>query len=92
MLVRCVPPHSSLLKSPIETTRTTSGYFSPKSIMAPSLRASAIGIVVHCTGTADGDACVDFGLDLAQIFARQRARDSGKSKRSQSRSTFEPCC
>ena len=37
LLSRCVPPHSSLLKSPIETMRTMSGYFSPNSIMAPGL-------------------------------------------------------
>ena len=39
---RCVPPQSSLLNSPIETTRTMSGYFSPKSIIAPSFWASSL--------------------------------------------------
>ena len=43
VLSRCVPPHSSLLNSPIETIRTRSGYFSPNSIMAPASRASASG-------------------------------------------------
>ena len=34
VLSRCVPPHNSLLNSPIETIRTMSGYFSPTSIIA----------------------------------------------------------
>ncbi len=50
-LSRCVPPQSSREKSPIETTRTISGYFSPKRAIAPSDFASAIGIVVQETGS-----------------------------------------
>ncbi len=34
-LSRCVPPQSSREKSPIRTTRTISGYFSPKRAIAP---------------------------------------------------------
>ena len=37
---RCVPPHSSVEKSPILMTRTRSPYFSPNNAMAPLLRAS----------------------------------------------------
>src|SRR6266849_2469317 len=39
----CVPPQSSTDQPPMSTTRTTSPYFSPNSIIAPSLRASARG-------------------------------------------------
>ena len=45
-----VPPQSSVEYSGIETTRTTSPYFSPKSIIAPSFRASSIGVSKMCTG------------------------------------------
>ena len=34
---RCVPPQNSRLKSPASTTRTTSPYFSPNSMVAPHL-------------------------------------------------------
>ena len=40
----CVPPHSSTDQPPMSTTRTMSPYFSPKSIIAPSFRASSIGV------------------------------------------------
>src|SRR5579862_8438516 len=36
----CVPPHSSIDQPSMSTTRTMSPYFSPKSIIAPSSRAS----------------------------------------------------
>ena len=39
-----VPPQSSIDQPPMSTTRTMSPYFSPKSIIAPSLRASPIGV------------------------------------------------
>ena len=41
--VTCVPPQSSR-ELPISSTRTSSPYFSPKSIIAPSFCASSIGI------------------------------------------------
>ena len=66
---RCVPPHSSREKSPIVTTRTTSGYFSPKRAIAPSDFASAIGMVVHETSVAFQDAGVDGLLDGAEALA-----------------------
>ena len=43
VLSRCVPPQNSSEYSPILTTRTVSPYFSPKSAVAPSFCASAIG-------------------------------------------------
>ena len=39
VLLTCIPPHSSMLKSPILTTLTTSPYFSSKNAVAPSLIA-----------------------------------------------------
>ena len=38
----CVPPHSSVLKPGIDTTRTVSPYFSPKSAIAPAAIASSV--------------------------------------------------
>ena len=93
VLSRCVPPHSSLLNSPIETIRTMSGYFSPKSIIAPALaglgeRQAASSRPVR----AASDALVDVGLDRGQLSRRRPATGLAKSNRSQSSSTFEPCC
>jgi hypothetical protein len=45
------------------TTRTTSPYFSPKSAMAPAVRASAYGISRKMTGSA----CQIFWLTIASI-------------------------
>ena len=62
-----VPPQSSRENAsspePISTTRTTSPYFSPKSIVAPSLRASSIGVRNVCTGRFSKIALVDAPLD-----------------------------
>src|SRR5262249_12448501 len=49
---RCVPPQSSRENSPIWTTRTISGYFSPKRAIAPWARARSIGISDQATGAA----------------------------------------
>ncbi len=75
VLSRCVPPQSSLLNSPIETMRTTSGYFSPKSIMAPALRASASGMFAQPIGSAVEDLGVHFVLDPGQFLAADGRRD-----------------
>src|SRR5882724_10338028 len=47
-----VPPHSSVEKSPILITRTRSPYFSPKSAIAPVLRASSRFISLGMTGVS----------------------------------------
>ena len=52
VLETCVPPQSSRLTPSIVTIRTTSGYFSPNSIIAPACRASASGRSCAATGTA----------------------------------------
>ena len=46
----CVPPQSSRETPSISTTRTMSPYFSPNSIIAPSFRASSIGVSKTCSG------------------------------------------
>ena len=46
----CVPPQSSLEKSPMDTTRTSSLYFSPKSAIAPVFLASSMFITYVRTG------------------------------------------
>ena len=53
VLRTCVPPHSSreYAPSPICTIRTTSPYFSPKSAIAPSARASSSVVVIGRTGS-----------------------------------------
>ena len=66
VLVTCVPPHSSLLKSPMLTMRTTSGYFSPNSIIAPAVRASAIGRCFQLTGSAARTRVVHFVFDFRE--------------------------
>ena len=47
----CVPPHNSVEKPPICSTRTSSPYFSPKSIMAPVFWASSMLIMAALTAT-----------------------------------------
>ncbi len=53
VLRTCVPPHSSREWSPVPicTIRTTSPYFSPKSAIAPSARASSSVVVIGRTAS-----------------------------------------
>ena len=67
----CVPPHSSRLKPGIETTRTVSPYFSPKSAIAPAAIASCVALTSVWTGVFLQDLLVDDLLDLEQLLARQ---------------------
>ena len=46
----CVPPQSSVEKSPMLSTRTSSPYFSPNSAIAPALIASSYFISRASTG------------------------------------------
>src|SRR5207253_2272391 len=46
---RCVPPHSSVEKSPILMTRTRSPYFSPKRARAPIRSASSRSVSIRAT-------------------------------------------
>ena len=54
----CVPPQSSVEKSPILSTRTSSPYFSPNSAMRAEIERVLIRHLVH------------FGFDVAADFAR----------------------
>ena len=75
----------------METIRTTSGYFSPKSIIAPDFRASARGIVAERIGSP----ARIFSFTSSSIAVNSSARTAAglaKSNRSRSSSTFEPCC
>ena len=60
----CVPPQSST-ELPIVSTRTMSPYFSPKSIVAPVLRASSSGRT-----SAFVDLLVDEVFDAGDLLGR----------------------
>ena len=70
----CVPPQSSTDQPPMSTTRTTSPYFSPKSIIAPSLRASSIGVSKMRTGRFAKMLLVHAPLDLGALLGAERLR------------------
>ena len=67
----CVPPQSSRLE-PMSSTRTSSPYFSPNSIIAPSFCASSIGITRALRRVVRQDLGVDELLDLADLLVGQR--------------------
>ena len=69
----CVPPHSSTLKPGIETTRTWSPYFSPKSAIAPAAIASCVFFTSVWTARIAQDLFVDDALDLEQLLASHGA-------------------
>ena len=89
VVATCVPPQSSREKPSISTTRTTSPYFSPNSIIAPSVRASS------CEVSNVKTRCPSMTTRLTMFSTR--ASSSGvigvsceKSKRSLSGRTEEP--
>ena len=98
----CVPPHSStdhvLLRrsrsadSPIETTRTSSPYFSPNSAMAPD----CLGVLERHQARLDGRVLQHDGVGERPRPRRSLRRVIGlvceKSKRSRSGATSEPFC
>ena len=73
VLRACVPPHSSRENepSPTSTMRTTSPYFSPKSAIAPSARASSSVVVSARTGWSARDPRIDLVLDVAQLVGAE---------------------
>ncbi len=86
----CVPPQSSR-ELPMSRTRTSSPYFSPKSIIAPCFCASAIGMTRASVGA--------FAMISALTIVSTRRISSSvigalcaKSKRVLSGSTSEPFC
>ena len=86
-----VPPQSSREKPSISTTRTSFPYFSPNSIIAPSFRASSIGVTNVRTGIASNT----FSLTIRSTCSRSSGVSGCewlKSKRSLSGRTAEPAC
>ncbi len=85
-----VPPQSSR-EEPMSSTRTSSPYFSPKSIIAPSFCAASIGMTRAVVGSLRRTSALT-------IFSTRRisSADIGagwlKSKRVLSSSTSEPFC
>ena len=72
----CVPPQSSFDQPSMSTTRTTSPYFSPNSIIAPSVRASSSGVSKIRTGSVREDVLVDAPLDLGALLRRSAPSDA----------------
>ena len=79
-------------RAPIETTRTSSPYFSPKSARAPS----SCGVVRRHDPGLDRrvlpDVGVDLGLDRGELLAASSPCRWVKSKRSRSGATRLPRC
>ena len=71
---RAFPPHSSREKPSTSTTRTTSPYFSPKSIIAPSSRASSMGVRKARTGRFSKMRSLTISSTLPRSSGRQRLR------------------
>ena len=71
MRATCVPPHSSR-ELPMSSTRTSSPYFSPNSIIAPSFCASSIGITRAFVACVLEDLGVDERLDAADLVVGHR--------------------
>ena len=78
----CVPPQSSTDQAllapgrvaPIDTTRTSSPYFSPKSAMAPEARASSSAISRVTTGVFSSSTALAMSSTAFNFFARHRLR------------------
>ena len=95
----CVPPQSSTDQAllapgrvrPIDTTRTSSPYFSPKSAIAPVARASSSAISRVTTGVFSSSTA--FAMSSTALIS---SADIGfvceKSKRRRSGETSEPFC
>ena len=91
VLATCVPPQNSFEKSPMETTRTVSPYFSPKRALAPVFLASSMFIT--CVTTSRFSAI--FSFTIASTLSSSSlviAEKCVKSKRSLSGVTREPAC
>ncbi len=71
---RCRRPAPTPLPArlPIETTRTSSPYFSPKSALAPSFCASSGVMIRVSTGGVLPDVGVDLGLDCRELLRGHR--------------------
>ena len=77
----CVPPQSSFEKSPVETTRTRSPYFSSKRPMAPSSAAASRSVISQVTGWSSSTRRLTIASMASSVSAGTRPRWV-KSKRS----------
>ena len=93
MFFACVPPQSSREKgasdSPVETTRTRSPYFSPKSATAPEALASSMPMTRVTMGSAAKISALTMPSTRA-IWSAVMASKCVKSKRRRSGATREP--
>ncbi len=88
--VTCVPPQSSR-DVPMSSTRTSSPYFSPKSIIAPSFCASSMPIVRAFVGWLSRISALTIS-STRRICSSVSGALCAKSKRVLSGSTSEPFC
>ena len=86
----CVPPHSSRLL-PMSSTRTSSPYFSPNSIIAPIFCASSMRITRACVAALARISALTSASTCA-ICASVTGALCAKSKRVRSALTSEPFC
>ena len=95
----CVPPQSSTdhallapgATAPIDTTRTSSPYFSPNSAIAPEARASSSAISRVSTGVFSSSTALAMS-STALISSALIGLVCEKSKRRRSGETSEPFC
>ena len=88
-----VPPHSSTekLSAPIESTRTSSSYFSPNNAMAPSAFADSMSISLVLTSVFTRICWLTF-FSTADNSSAVMASKWAKSKRKRSYVHKEPFC
>ena len=88
----CVPPHSSMLKPGIDTTRTRSPYFSPNSAIAPAAIASSVERTSVCTGVLRTTCSLTMRFDRDRSARASSRQKCTKSNRRRSGATSEPAC
>ena len=89
----CVPPHNSVEKSPIFTTRTRSPYFSPKSAIALySFTATSIGTSTSVSTFVFPSTWRFTMSSMSCNSSSATAAKWEKSKRSRDGDTSEPAC
>ncbi|CSD27557.1 Uncharacterised protein [Vibrio cholerae] len=91
VLLAWIPPHSSVEKSPIDSTRTWSSYFSPNSAIAPFAFASSIFMMLVSILWLRRTSWFT-KRSTSLISAAVIASRCEKSKRSVSARTREPFC
>src|SRR6185437_13450169 len=89
----CVPPQSSVEKSPILTTRTRSPYFSPNNAIAPSsFTATSIGTSTSVCTVAFPSTCRFTMSSICCNSSSATPVKCEKSNRSREAFTSDPAC